>query len=338
MKTLILELPGLLDKHLSGAFLESLKQLELPLLSQLVSKANKCAISEFNGIQYSRLESSGDINPGFAAKLLNLTDENSKPFKYWFRADPIELLTDITTIHMKGNWHFKFSEHQIKRVETNINQCIEHLQAKFFLISETEGYIGCNQYAETSFISLLNALGNDQRIIPSTGNDAHHWQQLLTEIQMSLFGTASPDNPIHTRSLVNSIHFWGNPHAKLTEKKIDTLVSDSNLILGLAKSSGISINIISEFNSEFNFDQRESLQLTPMNLIRSQKHGDITAWENILIAIEKDWLPKIFSALKKQQLEQIILVAGENYYYRLKKSYLKKFWRRTKPLIEFIEG
>jgi len=37
-------------------------------------------------------------------------------------------------------------------------------------------------------------------------------------------------------------------------------------------------------------------------------------------------------------LEQIILLTGGEYYYRLKYSYLRKFWRREKSLANFIEG
>lgn len=337
MKSLIIELPGLFDQHLNGVFQESLKQLDLPLLSKAFSKADKYPAKDFNGTEYSRLEKSGEINPGFAAEFLSLTSNDVKSYKFWFRADPVELLKDITTIHLKGNRHLMLSEHQMKQLESSVNQLIQHLDAKFFLLSPSEGYIGCNNNAEVSFVSLLNALGNDQREMNPQGDDAKHWRQLQTEIQMCLFGTGGPEINLKNKASVNSLQFWGNPKAKIRKKQVDAIVSDSNLILGDARASKISTHMISDFNFT-HFSEVRILQLVPMKLIWARKHGNVADWKSILNSIELNWMVDIFSALKQQKLEQIILLTGGEYYYRLKYSYLRKFWRREKSLANFIEG
>jgi hypothetical protein len=338
MKSLILELPGIFDKHLSDVFRASLQQLQLPLFSQLISKAEQCSMADFNGVQYSALELSGDTNPSLAVESLGLSDLDSNNFQYWFRADPVELLTDISTIHLKGNRHFKLSEHQIKQFELNINKAIDHLDAHFFLVSETEGYIGCNQKDQVSFVSLLEALGNNQLEMTASGTDGAHWRQLLTEIQMSLFGEGGPENIAKSSATINSVHFWGNPNAEIPQQSVDKVVTDSNLILGIAEASNIATQKLSDFNGEINLLQAETIQIVPMDLLSSQKHGDIIAWENILLGIETNWLPNIFSALAQKKLQQIEILTGSNTFYLLKKSHLKKFWRRTKSLVNFIEG
>ncbi len=340
MKSLILELPGILENQSTHQTSNPLESLQLPTLTQILSKADQSQVSDNSITKYSTLELTGKINPAFAARYLKISSAVNHQYKYWFRADPMVMQTDISTIHMTGNRHFSFSEIQLNNLEGEIQKSISHLDATFVLISEKEGYLACNDFSDVKFVSPLMALGQNQLAVAATGKDSSHWNTLLTEIQMSLFGEVFPNSMEAERIAVNSLHFWGDVDAIIPNQQADCVISDSNLLLGIASARNLQVLPFKEININKllnDSNQFNSVHVVDMELLWLRRQGLVEPWLQKVEAIEQELLTGIVEAIKSNLLEEVLIIGTGNVSYRFSKKHLNRFWRRIKPVSYFLE-
>ncbi len=340
MKSLIVELPGLLQNTFATRASNPICSLNLPHLSRLLSKADKSSLVSCGLQSLAQYEITGAICAKYAFSELSISEAVINSYKYWFRADPMQLLVDISTVHLKGNRHFELSKSQLDCLQLKVKKCIEYLDAEYILISATEGYFGCNEKPEVNFTAPLQALGENQAKVMPKGSDSGYWQGIITEIQMSLFGRAEPLSNVDSSTPVNSIHFWGDSKPISTDLKLDYLISDSNLLRGFASSQkikssateGVNLTNLSKLKQA-----SQRVQIVEMELLWLQRQGLNSMWLNKLMQIESNLLKAIEPALKANLLTDVYIITDDVRCFHLTKNHFNKFWKRTKSVEFFLE-
>jgi len=68
--------------------------------------------------------------------------------------------------------------------------------------------------------------------------------------------------------------------------------------------------------------------------LRHQQYFDHEGWHDFIGYLEEEWFAGIENLIKQKELDELMLLTGEN-KLSIKKSSYKKFWRRQKPFLAY---
>lgn len=171
------------------------------------------------------------------------------------------------------------------------------------------------------------------------GPDGPRWRALLNEVQMLLH-----DHPVNQRREergappVNSLWFWGNGDPMgAVDAAFEAVYSADPVAAGLANLATIAVRPVPSHADQWlaqnppeastGTSDNHLLQLEPLE--RAQTRADPDAWSEALQSLERDWLAPLLGALQARRIERVTLVEDQGRGYRLTRSGLRRWWRRT---------
>ncbi|MDD3610301.1 MAG: hypothetical protein PHI49_11180 [Halothiobacillaceae bacterium] len=256
-----------------------------------------------------------------------LADFGERPEGAVLRADPVWLKAELDHALLFGPYLLDLSMEQARALVERINT---HLAEEGWQVE-----IGA---PDRWYVRDLRALGDVPRtaslshavrrnvypLLPE-GEEGRAWRRRLTELQM-LLHDAPETQAREARGLppVNSLWFWGGGALPPTlECPFDEIHAQDALSLGLARACAV--------------EAREALrpgdyQGAQVLVARDEaadpaRHGDVDAWQAAVDNIEREWLQPLLAQLRKGQLRELILDAGEAGAWRLRSWHRWRFWR-----------
>lgn len=259
------------------------------------------------------------------AALTGLADGLATQTGYWLRADPVQLQADLSAVYLVGNHTFDLTEQELISFKQELSAFLQQDQLQLFTPTAKRWYLQSNQVIPLMTSSLNSVIGKNIMGFLPTGAGQDYWRKLFTEIQMLLY--TSPTNQQRANqelATVNGTWFWGAgqlPTATKTPWQI--IWADDNLLKGLAQVTNTSIKSVPSHAqivlAQIANSQHGLLSLTP---------GNQLSMEDWLQQIEINWLKPCITALRKKQLNSMIIYLGNKKLFHLNWKTIRYFWRR----------
>lgn len=312
------------DKHNTG----------VPSLRRLISQGKALDIRHHNPFEFllDQFDYNDSVNQGvsiaFATASVDLEQVENR---YWMRADPVFLQTDLTSLVLFDSRNFALSETEVQDYFSIINPVIEDDGLKLISGSEpSRWYVTPEKDPLLKTAPPGDVNGKEIREFLPKGVDRNTWIRLTNEIQMLLHDCSINLKRQHKGLLpVNSVWFWGADKLPVPIScNVDKIISDDVNAQGLATMANLPHESIPENFSDWLASQPEQ-QRVLMVLARGDlalsayNHHD--KWLNNL---DKQVFTPLISALKKGTLKTLEVFTQEHHSL-VRKHHLYQFWRRS---------
>jgi hypothetical protein len=175
--------------------------------------------------------------------------------------------------------------------------------------------------------------------LPS-GESAARWRKIANEAQMVLH--AHPRNEAREARgalPVNSLWFWGAGRARQLASVYDYVWSDHPLASGLAAASSAIARPLPASAAAILAEPGVNMALVVVNSLPPTAYGDVLAWRDAVIKLERAWLAPLLAALQDGKLHSLALHGlGPDYgcSVTLTPNDRFRFWRRKRPLHHYV--
>ncbi len=262
---------------------------------------------------------------------------------YWLRADPVHFRVEQNHILLADSQAFQITTEESRLFSDILNQHFAKDMLTFLPLDSDCWYLRVAQAPDLQMHSLGEVAGRNINNLLPFGKDSTAWHNISNEIQMLLH-----EHPINeARQLrnelaINGIWFWGGG---IMPKDIHTtytqIWSNDTLAYGLALSSKTK-HTERPLNAEIWQKKRiPGSHLVIFDELRKKtQYNDIFGWRENFNKLEQDWLKPLYIALKEGQIDKLIITDINEHTTKdltLTRTHLKKFWHRTKPLLNYIK-
>lgn len=235
-------------------------------------------------------------------------------------ASPIHCHADQQTVYIIDKAQLDLAE-EYSMVAT-LNQFLQEDDIQLEILNDGLWLFSMKHHTEVNFSDISTVAGKSMGRFLPTGKDAVYWRRLLTECQMLLSQTVS-------------VWFWGNgiDNVQLTTP-FDTVFTNDAILQAQAFNAGV--------NRQAMPAQYADLQLNTANPLlvdrRFAINTDLGPAESLseLCQFEQAWIEPLLSDLQQGRVDSLTLVVDAQTSYTLKKSQLRFFWRKLKPLTAFF--
>ncbi len=267
---------------------------------------------------------------------------------WWLRADPVHLRPDLSKLLLFDAESFSLTAAEADALAGKVAPLFEELGAALEVGAPSRWYLRRDAPLDLQTSPLSAVLGQDLRGHRPAGADAPRWQALLTEVEMTLF--ASPVNQAREERgapPVNSLWLWGGgglldaPSARWSH-----VWADDVLAAGLARRSGMAHGS-PPASAEAWLAAVDAAPpgpaaaggshlLVDAGLWRAACYGDVEAWRDGLLALDRSWLAPLVEALSAGKLGTLTVLGGAGPGYCLDRGALRRWWRRSRPVASML--
>lgn len=183
------------------------------------------------------------------------------------------------------------------------------------------------------------AARNIEPFLPS-GEGGARWCKIANEAQMVLH--AHPRNEAREARgalPVNSLWFWGAGRARRLASAYDSVWADHALAVGLAAASSKIARPLPASAASVLAEPGVNAALVVVNALPPTAYGDVSAWRDAIVNLERAWLAPLLAALQDGKLQTLTLHGlGPDYGYTvaLARNDRFRFWRRKRPLDYYL--
>jgi len=322
---------------------EPYRDLRLPMLETLLARAS-VALQPAHEPETWLCRAFGIVKQrDWPVAALTLRADGVEPDRhYWLRADPVELRVSRGQLMMAGRVA-DLDAGESYALVTALNQHFGNDGITLLAPSPQRWYLRMEREPGLVTTPLARAVRHDiDRHLPQ-GADALAWHRVINEAQMVLHAHAvNAAREARGAATVNSIWLWGGGTAPAVARSPYTAVwSDDILARSLAAYTGIAHHALpnggtawlatapaEDGNPLLVFDQ----------LAAALQSGDLGAWREQLVLLERDWMNPLLVALRTGQISAIALAACNSeglLEATLTRSHLWRFWRRARPLANY---
>lgn len=258
----------------------------------------------------------------------------------WLALDPVQLRLEQTRVQLDDPQKLALSEAEAKQLAVSLGPTFRGL-GELVCLAPLAWNLRLDPAATppVQTVPLPQAIGRAISPLPSTPIN-RPWQAALNEAQMVLH-----EHPVNRareaagRPPVNSLWPWGGGHlaappAAACHPYRHLLADDP-----VARGAGHWLNLETR-------PLAESAPFTPAPatlvfhdaLALSAQLGEATRWQEELLALEREWLAPLLSALRGGHLSALRLVLPgqpEGRLLNVRRRDLLRFWRRSAPLTVF---
>lgn len=263
--------------------------------------------------------------------------------QYWLHADPVHfhLLRDSITMSDIKPFDLEMDE-SVQLIEAlNQHFAVDGLQ--FFAPHPNRWYLRLEAPPEISTHPLTEAIGRDIDLLLPEGVDAMRWHGWLNEVQM-LLHTHPVNQAREERGAlpVNSLWPWGGGVLPgIVLGTFDDMWSEDRLVRGLTHANGgVARHLPSSAQEWLEQVQQGGSHLLVIDDLESVDfHDDAGKWHAALEHLERQWFSPLLEAIRRGRLSAVHLhLAGLHQvrHFSLDRDELWKFWRRPKPLKDYL--
>ena len=259
------------------------------------------------------------------------TDSNAN----WLRADPVHLHTDRDRLLLFDARQLALRDDEVDALSTSLGgyfaECGMHLHTPH----PQRWYLQLPQPPRLVTTPLEQVTGRDLLQYMPAGEDGGHWRRLLNEVQMLLFQhPVNEQREQRGQPTINSLWFWGNGDLPtMPTSRFARVLSNDPLCQGLARASSTpSAPLPDNAEQWLQSNPQDGAQLLQLDAIHdAHTLGSIEDWTEALQQFEQAWLVPLLAGLNNKRLAGILLVCGDGRQYRLDRSSMRRWWRRSKP-------
>lgn len=257
---------------------------------------------------------------------------------YWLRADPVHMQVRRDHLVLLGSDALSIAESEADALVASLNRHFEPDGFHFIMERPDVWLLRLSEPPNLLTTPISRVIGRNIDPHLPRGMDAMRWNHVLNEIQMLLH-----DHPINDkrendgRLPVNSVWFWGGGIAPDVRQSPFASISSGNPVAqGLARRSATphfpapvkADDCLSKLGSE-----GEHL-IVIEDLIAPSRNGDGNVWDAKLRALDANWF-----ALLLQRVQQGMMLTlsdpESGLHFEVDKHDLWKFWRRTRPVLDY---
>jgi hypothetical protein len=258
---------------------------------------------------------------------------------YWLRADPVHFLAhrDRLTLLEPGAVHPRAED--AAELVALLNRHFSGDGFSFHAPHPARWYVRAPGTPRLVTRELSLSTGRDIAGALPTGEDSLRWRRVLTEIQMLMH-----EHPVNQRREalgelpINSVWLWGGGRRPDVPGQHFTHVGGENaLAQSLAARAGAELLEGAQLPSS----AEPSARVLVVAEAVSARYGDDRAWQQSLLAIERDLVSPMLSGLRQGTIKEAALVALHArgcVRFEAGRADLFKFWRGVRPLHSHAPG
>ena len=273
------------------------------------------------------------------AALRRVGDGGSPDRSFWLQANPVHLRADRDRLLLFGSEDLALSQREAEQLALLVENHFVAQGWRIEVVLPHRWYLTLDKIPAISTHSLDDVLGrNIDQFLPA-GDDSLHWHGLINEIQMLLYSDEVNRKRDEQGQLsVNGIWFSGG--GCLPESSIglpfDQVFANESLARGLALTAVITPHAFPGSSGSLRKMAGGSLvvydELRPAVL-----RVDPGGWRDALIALD-NWLDDLIQGVRQKQPGELLLYPCNGEVYRLRRSALRRFWRRPKQLGGYLNN
>lgn len=314
---------------------------QMPALARLLGRADQ-AHGFASGGEAGACEAFGVSGPPwpFAAAARageDGADATTTGDRWWLRADPAYLRVDTGHARLFGAYAIGIGAAESRDLLATLNGHFAEDGICLAAPVPDRWYLALERPSDLATHPPAEVAGRNIDAFMPTGEDAAAWRRRLNEAQMLLH-----DHPVNIererRSAlpINSLWIWGGGWAPVVRDAPQRVWADDVLTRGLGRlggseplalpATGAELEPVAGTAAVADFSARDPLV-----------HGEFDAWMDALGTIESRWLSPLLERLQRGDFDELELRPADGRGFRLTRSRLKRFWRRTEPWSRWLE-
>jgi hypothetical protein len=340
MRSLTVFIPGLFgpDIAIHPDDLPSMPALDWFLTKGIYQTFQKNSASytlcELFGLSSEQGQKDGDYP---VAAISRLSDDNQHPEGLWLRADPVHVSADRDGLILIDNNRFSLNQRDALALAADINLLFEPYGISIEVPTPYRWYLRVHEDYKLKTVPVDAIVGKDILPYMPTGDDRINIIQLMNDIQMTLHDSDVNKRREQEKQLpINSIWFWGYGELpKIIDRHWSFVTSDEILAKGLSMIAATPFEVLPESYSEIKDTGSSYNGLIIINSFQKfSYYHDLEGWLEALLSVESNWFSPILKALKRKEIDQLVIRTDIN-SITLDKTSRYKIWKKKKNLHSF---
>ena len=276
------------------------------------------------------------------AAVTRLADGGDAGESWWLRADPVHLRADLQQIRLYDARTLAIDTDEAEALVAEFNRSFESQGWTLDAPHPCRWYLRLDTDPELITCPLERAIGRNINTLLPKGRDSGRWHAWLTEIQMifhnSPVNLAREEQGLRT---LNSVWFWGSgrlPHG--ASLSCDAVYAADPLTRGLARLAGAAVSPLPDNAADWRAASEEETEaLVVLETTRYDRADDNAyGWVGHVNALEVNWFAPCLRLLKEKALKTLYLYPCNGRVYSVEAGRLWQFWRRVKPVLDYVSG
>jgi hypothetical protein len=274
------------------------------------------------------------------AAVTRLVDDDHDLEGVWMRADPVHLRPERDAVVLLDSSAFNLEKHEALILAADLQQVFTAREIELEAPANNRWYIKLKQLPEIRTTPIHEVVGNDIDKNSAIGDSKVLWDQLSNEAQMSLHNCPLNEEREQSGELpVNGLWLWGAGELPKSRKQVWSRVfGDEVTAQGLSILTGSTYADLPDSLEDlvYQSEEREDILAVISFGLRHKQYFDHNGWQDFIGYLEEEWFAQIENLIKQNELNELILLTGENKLSITKSSY-KKIWRRQKPFLTYCQ-
>ncbi len=245
---------------------------------------------------------------------------------WWLYADPVHLLADRDQLLLSASTALGLTQGEADALVAELNRLYADDGWRFIAATPQRWYLSLPQALAMHTTPTAEAMGRRVGEVLPQGADALSWQRVMTEVQMLLHASAvNVERAAQGALVANGLWFWGGGALPQPAARVDWqhVATDHPPARGLAQLYGLPVS---------------DLVAPPM-----LEAGEKVLWVGggrgqSLEELEQEIFAPLLVMLRAGELAQLVLELPGQGRWRIDRSGLRRWWRRTKPLASWLKG
>ncbi|MDH5766388.1 MAG: hypothetical protein OEZ38_10280, partial [Gammaproteobacteria bacterium] len=256
------------------------------------------------------------------------------------RADPVHFKTDIDHAILIDHHQLLIQDYEAEALVDVFNNHFFDDGIELHIGHTHRWYLSSDNDFTIESTALPEAVGrNVQHFLPR-GADALNWKRILNETQM-LFHTHEVNQQREAKGqlTINSLWLWGEGQTLRQQGKNNWqwVYADDEIAEGLAHWAELKHRSLDQLNIANNLPEGNGVIVLDQ-LLGPVSYGDLDAWVDAVEALCQQWLPGIHAQLKTRKITFLDIYFADGRYLSLTPGQLYKFWRRKKPVSDYLSA
>lgn len=251
-------------------------------------------------------------------------------------ADPVHLIPNRDQLIMDNPVHLQLTTAESSQLISEINTHFTDDGIELMQLSSRRWVLSVANKPEIAALSPYELIGMSVMNYLPSGDNAINWHAWLTEAQgllhLSIVNQQREDQGLPA---VNSLWLWGAgkapDNAELAWRHI---VTDDPLMNGLATESGSGTADVDVLDWGKTEDQDNVLVVLTPEAVQKQV-GELESIEHYFNLVHDLWLQPAMAAVSSRQLSELVIYTESCAPFMLRRSSLRRWWRRRKPLSHY---
>lgn len=329
-------LPGLFGPQ-SGPWPEPdmVQGLSLPHLQKMLGRSSRSTVAgdDFHSTLLPLFGLPAEKAP--IGALCRVGDGGRADDECWLRADPVYFRADRDRLLLFEGRFLDISQLEADEYVTLFNQYFADDGWRLEALERDRWYLRAPEIPEVKLPQVNDVSGRNIDPFLPRGADGGSFFQLMNETQM-LFHQANPTQQRNAKGIIAVNGFWpwgGGKLGDIPHTQFQALYSDEPLSKGLAK---LALIPSMRFDDEAKLqDGKRAVLWVDSSLQQALLTADGSFWHEAIAAAEVRF-SQLMQKIQSKEIESLFIYPCNGSCFQVNRSTLRRFWRRSRPLADWI--